>query len=145
MNGSMFAVHLSNPITSRRRQREADDAVMERHRMEREVRESTRKDAYLANQEMEETFRNLPINKQIGSLGRSSTAESNRFKFEADSEDEEDEEELDAGLVKAARLVGTLHDVANGMNSRVSDQTTLLDRLGEKVSSFGLESITFDD
>lgn len=135
MNGSMLSI--SNPFTSSRRQAEADKAVLERHRMERETRESTRKDAYLANQEMEETFMDLrPQQPKV--LGRTSTAENNKFGFEMDSEDEIDEEEINLGVDKVRERVGRLNLAANGMKSRLDEQNELLGTLGVKVSLHAL-------
>ncbi|KAL8865772.1 MAG: hypothetical protein Q9174_006705, partial [Haloplaca sp. 1 TL-2023] len=41
LNGSMFAVHMSNPFTGASRRQARDDAIMDRHRMEREERPAT--------------------------------------------------------------------------------------------------------
>lgn len=112
----------------------ADNAVLERHRMERGTREATRKDAFLSNQEMEETFKNVAGDRGPKSLGVRSQGERKKTGFELESEDEDDEELIEEGLDRAAVLVGKLNGVAHGMNSRVADQNKLLDRLGEKVS-----------
>lgn len=135
----MFAVHVSNPFTTSKRQAAADAAVIERHRMERGTREATRKDAFLSNQEMEQTFKDLPINKNKPKiLGQRTEAEKSKFGFEMDSDEEDDEEAINEGLDQLGDRVGTLRMVANGMNSRVADQNKLLDRLAEKVSPLDL-------
>ena len=95
LNRSMFAVHVSNPFTasSRREQRDAD--VMERHHLEREAREATRRAGYDTNKRLEKTFNDLgkqPPNST--SQKGSSLAERAKYQFEADSEDDEMENEV---------------------------------------------------
>lgn len=42
----MFAVHVSNPFTSKSRQEDRDRKIMENHRSDREQRDATRKAAW---------------------------------------------------------------------------------------------------
>lgn len=85
LNGSMFAVHVSNPFTSNSRKKDRDEEIIRRHREERDQREETRKRGYEGQQKMEGAFRS------IGDAGykpptKSSLAERSKFQFEADSE-----------------------------------------------------------
>lgn len=147
MNGSMFAVHVGNPFTSRRRQREADEAVLQRHQMERTVRETTRKDGYLSTQQMEETFKDIAGNRsQIKPL-EMRTGEKKKNQFELDSDDDEDkqdEKDIQDGLTEAGRLMKKLNTAARGMNTRVTDQNKVLDRLADKVSPLKPTIVKFD-
>ncbi len=95
LNRSMFAVHVSNPFTasSRREQRDAD--VMERHHMEREAREATRRAGYDTNQRLEKTFKDIgKTDPNAAAKKQSSLAERAKYQFEADSEDDEMENEV---------------------------------------------------
>lgn len=95
LNRSMFAVHVSNPFTasSRREQRDAD--VMDRHHMEREAREATRRAGYDTNQRLEKTFKDIgKTDPNAAAKKQSSLAERAKYQFEADSEDDEMENEV---------------------------------------------------
>ena len=149
-NGSMFAVHIGNPLTSSKRQQAADEAVLERHRMERSTREATRKDAFLSNQEMEQTFRDLPSSRRNpGILGQRREGEKRRKDFSfSDSSDEEVEEGIEDGLEEISEDVAELKDLSLAMNKGLADHNVLLDRLAEKVSPLDLDleyfrSLTF--
>lgn len=85
LNGSMFAVHVSNPFTATSRRKERDEEIIRKHREERDQREETRKRAFEGQQKMEGAFRS------IGEAGykaptKASLAERSRYQFEADSE-----------------------------------------------------------
>jgi len=97
LNRSMFAVHVSNPFTGSSRRERQDADVLERHHMEREAREATRRAGYDTNQRLEKTFKD--IGKQdpnTAAKKQSSLAERAKYQFEADSEDDEMENEVSA-------------------------------------------------
>ena len=59
LNGSMFAVHVSNPFTSASRRRDRDERILNTHREERDAREGTRQEAFQTNSRMERVFRDI--------------------------------------------------------------------------------------
>ena len=64
LNRSMFAVHVSNPFTSKQREARKDREAAERHLEQREQREGTRRAAYLSEQRMQQNFQKLSVNDQ---------------------------------------------------------------------------------
>ncbi|PHH79972.1 hypothetical protein CDD80_3257 [Ophiocordyceps camponoti-rufipedis] len=97
LNRSMFAVHVSNPFTSKQRQQRADDEVMSRHRTERDQREATRKEGYQASQRMESTFSEL---ESARNKARPQARKKDYGKFNLDDEEGADEleDQIDEGL-----------------------------------------------
>ena len=86
----MFAVHVSNPFTATSRREKQDADVLERHHLEREAREATRRAGYDTNQRMEKTFKEIGKNQpSAAEKKQSSLAERAKYQFEADSEDDE--------------------------------------------------------
>lgn len=95
LNRSMFAVHVSNPFTAGSRERDRDADVLERHAMEREAREATRRAGYDTNKRMEKTFKDIgKTDPNAAAKKQSSLAERAKYQFEADSEDDEMENEV---------------------------------------------------
>lgn len=96
LNRSMFAVHVSNPFTASSRAEQRDADVLERHHLEREAREATRRAGYQTNQRMEKTFKDLSKQEPNNAAAKkqSSLAERAKYQFEADSEDDEMENEV---------------------------------------------------
>ncbi|KAK7737414.1 Protein transport protein S9 plasma membrane t-SNARE [Cytospora paraplurivora] len=132
LNGSMFAVHVGNPFTAKRRQQEADDAVLERHRMERETRQATRKDAYAAQQGLEQTFMEFERKKRTKNIG-SNRAERSKFIFDDDDgEAEADEDAIDENTEEIADDVSDLKVLATRMGEEISSQNKLIDRIADK-------------
>lgn len=146
LNGSMFAVHVGNPFTSRRRQEEADNKVLEQHRMERATREATRRDAYAATQGMEQAFKEID-RRPPRNLGSQRTAERSKFMFEDDDgEAEEMEDAIDNNLDELGENAAILKGIAYKLGDEVERQNNLIDRITEKVScyclTFSVESFT---
>lgn len=121
--------------------------------MERTTREMTRKDGFLSNQEMEETFKDLAFERNEAKPQKllcSSENKANPYLLPSDSEEDvdqedvDDEEEVNAGVDHAAALMKKLNLAARGMNSRVKDQNKVLDRLADKVSRRALTIVQFD-
>ena len=86
----MFAVHVSNPFTATSRREKQDADVLERHHLEREAREATRRAGFETNQRMEKTFKEIGKNQpSAAEKKQASLAERAKYQFEADSEDDE--------------------------------------------------------
>lgn len=137
LNGSMFRPVAGNPFTRNKRQNAADEAALERHRMERNVREETRSQGFAAQQRMETTFK--AYDDQPKALGGNRAADRSKFTFrddgdEDDSEDERIEDQLDAGLAKMSLRSKQLNMVAQDIGDDIQRHNATLDRLQEKVS-----------
>lgn len=91
----MFAVHVSNPFTASSRREQKDADVLERHHLEREAREATRRAGYDTDQRLQKTFKDLSKQEPNAAAKKQSTlAERAKYQFEADSEDDEMENEV---------------------------------------------------
>ena len=135
LNGSMFAIHPSNPFTASKRREERDAQVMERHRMERAEREQTRKEAYRTDKRLEGTFKDLNLtDAQAKANKQASLAERAKFQFEADSEDEEMENEIDSNLDALGGAATRLNALAKATGKELDEQNRHLERINNKVS-----------
>jgi hypothetical protein len=149
LNKSMFAVHVSNPFTSSQRKAARDQEIIDKHRMEREQRDESRKNAFGSQQRMERAFKDL----QPGDVGyrakqtKASLAERSKFQFEADSEDDEMENEIDSNLDALGHAAGRLNMLARATGKEVDEQNKHIDTIIKKVyfSSHlsALEMLTF--
>lgn len=131
LNGSMFAVHVGNPFTSKQRQQKADEEVLSRHRSEREQREATRRDGYAATQRMEQNMR------QIGgsAMGRAQGRKKDYGKFNLEDEEGADEleDQIDDGLTELEGQVKMMNMVGRAIGAEVDAQNTQIDRIMNKV------------
>ncbi|KAL7794601.1 t-SNARE protein [Trichoderma ceciliae] len=131
LNGSMFAVHVGNPFTSKQRQAKADEEILSRHRSEREQRESTRRDGYAATQRMEQNMR------QLGNsgMGRQQGRKKDYGKFNLDDEEGADEleDQIDDGLTELEGQVKMMNMVGRAIGQEVDVQNSQIDRIMNKV------------
>ncbi|KAI4280992.1 MAG: hypothetical protein L6R38_004021 [Xanthoria sp. 2 TBL-2021] len=133
LNKSMFAVHVSNPFTASSRRQARDDAVMDRHRMEREQREATRRAGYDTSQRMNKTFQELSKEGKAPKPGQSSLAERAKYQFEADEEDDEMENEIDANLTALSGAATRLNGLARATGEALEEDNKHLERINAKV------------
>ncbi|KAI4231472.1 MAG: hypothetical protein L6R40_007722 [Gallowayella cf. fulva] len=133
LNRSMFAVHVSNPFTASSRRQAKDDAVMDRHRMEREQREATRRAGYDTSQRMNKTFQELSKEGRAPKPGQSSLAERAKYQFEADEEDDEMENEIDANLTALSGAATRLNGLARATGEALEEDNRHLERINAKV------------
>ncbi|KAK2004595.1 hypothetical protein LX36DRAFT_622862 [Colletotrichum falcatum] len=137
LNRSMFAVHVSNPFTSKTRAAERDAAVLERHRAERETREATRHDAFKSNQRLEESFKDVTLSGRPQPKAKASVAERSKYVLD-DSDDEgndlarRQEEQIEDGLDQLSGAVGRLNGLARAQMREVDQQNILINKIGEK-------------
>ncbi|KAF4123329.1 protein transport protein SEC9 [Geosmithia morbida] len=133
LNRSMWAVHVSNPFTSKQRQQRADDEVMARHRAERAQREETRRDAYQANQRMEGNFKEL--NQTTAQMQRQRTGKKDYGKFNLDDEDDEArelEDQIDEGIDELGNQVRMMNMVGRAIGREVDAQNSQIERISAK-------------
>lgn len=133
LNKSMFAVHVGNPFTSAQRRERRDEEIINRHREERDQRESSRQAAFQSGQRMEETFRGFNKEGQAAPKGKSTLAERAKYQFENDSEDDEMENELDSNIDALSGAAGRLNMLARATGKEVEEQNKHLERITGKV------------
>jgi protein transport protein SEC9 len=141
LNRSMFAVHVNNPFTSEKKQREREEAIMENHRQEREQRNVTRKNAWDSSSGLDDTFKNMRMGDgpQQQREYRPSAAESNKYVFTDDDDEEnaqamEDETTINRQMGELGNAVSLLNRVAKAQGQTVQRQIVTADRINEKVS-----------
>ncbi|KAL6858639.1 hypothetical protein J3F83DRAFT_750463 [Trichoderma novae-zelandiae] len=129
LNGSMFAVHVGNPFTSKQRQARADEEILSRHRAEREQRETTRRDGYAATQRMEQNMRQLNPG-----MGRQQGRKKDYGKFNLDDEEgaDEMEDQIDEGLTELEGQVKMMNMVGRAIGQEVDVQNKQIDRIMNK-------------
>lgn len=133
LNRSMFAVHVNNPFTSKDRRTQRDEAIMDRHHSERELREATRDAAFRSTQRMNQNFKGID-DASGGPKAKTSLAERAKYQFEADSEDEGMENEIDRNLDDLSGAARRLNLLARATGEEVEQQNQLIQRIAEKVS-----------
>lgn len=134
LNGSMFAVHVSNPFTGAERRRRRDEEIMTKHREDRDQREASRQAAWNTSKRMEDTFRDMSINGgKEGGQRKTNLAERAKYQFEADSEDEDMENEIDNNIELLSGAAGRLNALARATGREVEEQNKHLDRIAGKV------------
>ena len=129
----MFAVHVSNPFTSGSRAARADADVLERHHLEREQREATRRAGYDTDQRLQKTFQDIGKKDANAAAKKQSTlAERAKYQFEADSEDDEMENEIDSNLEALGGAASRLNGLARATGKEVEDQNERLIIINQK-------------
>ncbi|KAK5987697.1 Protein transport protein SEC9 [Cladobotryum mycophilum] len=130
LNRSMFAVHVGNPFTSKQRQQRADEAVMSRHREERDAREATRRDGYAASQRVQTNIR------QIGKTGTSQQQgrkkDYGKFNLEDEEGADELEDQIDDGLTELEGQVKMMNMVGRAIGQEVDAQNKQIERIMNK-------------
>lgn len=136
LNKSMFAVHISNPLTSASRRQRRDDDIMEKHQTERAMREATRREGYETDQRLQKTFKDLNNATDNSAVARkkSSLAERAKYQFEADSEDEKMEDEIDSNIEALHGAATRLNGLARATGTELDEQNRHLTRINDKVS-----------
>jgi hypothetical protein len=128
----MFAVHVNNPFTAKDRRTQRDEAIMDRHHEERELRESTRKAAFDSTQRMNQSFKGLD-QTSVQPKTKSSLAERAKFQFEPDSDDDAMESEIDRNLDDLSGAAKRLNLLARATGEEVEQQNRLIQNIAEKV------------
>ncbi|KAF5009038.1 hypothetical protein FDECE_4725 [Fusarium decemcellulare] len=139
LNRSMFAVHVSNPFTSKQRQMKADEEVMSRHRAERDQREATRRDGFQANQRMESNFRDM--NASGRPRGQPRKKDYGKFNLEDEEGADELEDQIDDGITELEGQVSMMNMVGRAIGKEVDSQNKQIDRIMNKASDTCLRSV----
>ncbi|KAI0852477.1 hypothetical protein F5Y00DRAFT_226740 [Daldinia vernicosa] len=143
LNRSMFAVHVGNPFTASKRQREIEQKALDEHRSEREIRETTRKEGYMGNQRMEATFREAEASANNHVWKKQSAAERSKYAFEDDDDEETNaqEDEIDENMELTARRLASINHLAHNISDIVDTQNKTIDRIGSKSDKLSDETV----
>ncbi|KAI0117326.1 hypothetical protein F4814DRAFT_448327 [Daldinia grandis] len=143
LNRSMFAVHVGNPFTASKRQRDIEQKALDEHRSEREIRETTRKDGYVGNQRMEATFREVEASANNHVWKKQSAAERSKYAFEDDDDDEviTQEDEINDNMELTARRLASVNKAAHSISDIVDNQNKIIDRIGTKSDQLSDETV----
>jgi hypothetical protein len=98
LNRSMFAVHVANPFTAKKREEAANAIALEKHQRERQQRDMTREEAYSSTARAQRQQRDINGNIIRTPGTQRNLADRAKYQFEADSEDDEMENEIDDNL-----------------------------------------------
>ncbi|KAA8900858.1 V-SNARE [Sphaerosporella brunnea] len=129
LNGSMFAIHVKNPMKSKSRARAEEERILQQHQADREERERTRQAGF---QSREAVGRALQGRGSAPGGAKMSLAERSKYQFEADESDEEKEREIDQNLDQLAAITGRLKGLAMATGEEVDRQNTQIDRIMRK-------------
>ncbi|KAI1482541.1 hypothetical protein F4774DRAFT_406715 [Daldinia eschscholtzii] len=147
LNRSMFAVHVGNPFSASKKQREIEQRALDEHRAEREVRETTRKEGYSGNQRMEAAFREVETSANNHVWKKQSEAERSKYAFEDDDDEEKTqrvnglENELDDNMAFIAGRVSSINKAAHLIGDLVDTQNKTIDRIGSKSDKLSDETV----
>ncbi|KAF2723253.1 hypothetical protein K431DRAFT_344820 [Polychaeton citri CBS 116435] len=132
LNRSMFAVHVANPFTAKKREEAANAIALDKHQRERAQRDATASAAYSSKARHHAQQRDLNGNV-IRQANAKSLADRAKYQFEADSEDDEMENEIDENLDAIHRGVKTLNMVGKAMGEEIESQNRHIDRISNKT------------
>ncbi|KAI5236857.1 plasma membrane snare protein-like protein [Aureobasidium subglaciale] len=132
LNRSMFAMHVANPFTAKKREEAANAIALEKHRVERERADDTRSNAYSTTQRHAGQERNMRGGK---THDKATLANRAKYQFEADSEDEAMEGEIEENLDVIHRSAKTLHALGNAMGDELDEQNKHINRIIGKTET----------
>ncbi|PNS20869.1 Protein transport protein sec9 [Sphaceloma murrayae] len=134
LNRSMFAVHVSNPFTKGKREAEANQYVLDKHREERAKMDQTRAEAISSASRQKGFERGLQGSGSAGEKRDKKTlAQRSKYQFEADSEDDEMENEIDDNLDAIHRGAKTLNQLGQAMGKELDSQNKHITRITGKT------------
>lgn len=132
LNRSMFAVHVANPFTAKKREEAAIAIALDKHQSERKQMDDTRANAYSTTSRHQAQGRDLrPIRN---ATDKASLAQRSKYQFEADSEDDEMENEIDANLEAIHKGARSLNLLGQAMGEELDEQNKHIGRIINKVS-----------
>jgi len=135
LNGSMFAIHVKNPMKSKSRAEAEEKRVLERHEAERDERERTRQFGYESRDRVGRALNDVPSGGHAGRT-QMSMAERSKYQFEADESDDEKEREIHNNLDQLSAITGRLKGLAMATGEEVDRQNQQIDKIMKKVCCF---------
>ncbi|KAI5853103.1 hypothetical protein DFP73DRAFT_470614 [Morchella snyderi] len=129
-NGSMFAIHMKNPLRSASRAKQEEARILARHQEEREERERTREFGFESKNGVGRALNgNGGYNKPSSKM---SLAERSKYQFEADESDDEKEREIENNLDSLGAVTGRLRNLAMATGQEVDRQNAQIDVIMRK-------------
>ncbi|KAI5852516.1 plasma membrane snare protein-like protein [Morchella snyderi] len=132
LNGSMFAVHVSNPFNSSKRAQEEERRILERHQSDREERDKTRQFGFESRNHVGKALGGSSGGGTGRMSGKMSLAERSKYQFEGDESDDEKEREIDNNLDALGAVTGRLKNLAMATSQEVDRQNAQIDKIMKK-------------
>ncbi|KAL1303667.1 hypothetical protein AAFC00_007021 [Neodothiora populina] len=133
LNRSMFAVHVANPFTAKKREEAALAIALDKHQTERRQMDDTRSNAYSTTARHQAQGRDLkPIRH---ATDKASLAQRAKYQFEADSEDDEMENEIDGNLEAIHKGARSLNMLGRAMGEELDEQNKHIARIIDKTDT----------
>ncbi|KAI0154825.1 hypothetical protein GGR57DRAFT_465124 [Xylariaceae sp. FL1272] len=139
LNRSMFAVHVKNPFTEKRRTAQQEARIMAQNQEDREVREATRRDKFAQNTRMEQNFAGFDQNETPSSFTRANRGDRSKYTLEDDSDEEgaaaldQANDQIERDLEQMSIGVGKLKRIGQAMGEELDHSNKLIDRIGSKT------------
>lgn len=130
LNGSMFSIHVKNPLASKARAQEEERRILERHQSDREEREKTREFGFESRNRVDNA---LKSGGRAGPPSKMSLAERSKYQFEGDDSDDEKEKEIENNLDALGAVTGRLRGLAMATSEEVDRQNVQIDKIMKKV------------
>lgn len=138
LNRSVFAVHVSNPFTSKRRAKEMEERIKTQREMDKEMQNETRQKLFDSTNSVTHAM-NSVNDQRLGRTpqhGADSIREkysrdqilkrNKKYAFEGDDEDEDLEVEIDRNLNEISNVSKRLKNIAMSQNQEVNKQQNRL-------------------
>ncbi|KAI1401030.1 hypothetical protein F4819DRAFT_341150 [Hypoxylon fuscum] len=139
LNRSMFAVHVKNPFTEKRKTAEDEQRVITENQFNREARDATRREKFAQGARMEANYKELARDNGSSSFSKPNRNDRNKYTLEDDS-DEEGARELDNDNEAIENNLDALYNgsvrlgrVAKALGEELDHGNQLIDRIGSKT------------
>ncbi|KAI0396652.1 hypothetical protein F5Y17DRAFT_75360 [Xylariaceae sp. FL0594] len=138
LNRSMFAVHVENPFTEKRRTAEEEARILQQNQADREIREASRRDKFAQHMRMERNMADLD-KPSTSSFSGGNRADRNKYMLEDDSDEESKaqleaaNEQIERDLDQMSIGVAKLKAVGKAMGEELDHGNKLIDRIGAKT------------
>ncbi|KAL6926911.1 hypothetical protein ACO0SA_003994 [Hanseniaspora valbyensis] len=151
LNRSVFAVHVSNPFTSKRRARELEEKIKNQREMDKEMQNDARQKLYDSTNSVSHAMNSV----NDGRLGRKPQqgadslkekysrneilTRNKKYVFEGDEEDEDLEVEIDRNLDEIGAISKRLKNIATSQSAEVNKQQNRLNDIEEDTDNLDIK------
>ncbi|KAI1334767.1 P-loop containing nucleoside triphosphate hydrolase protein [Xylariaceae sp. FL0016] len=139
LNRSMFAVHVKNPFTEKRKTAEEEARIVNQNQSDRDIREASRRDKFQQNQRMEQNFAGFDKDDVPSSFTRGNQGDRSKYTLEDDSDEEgaaqleAANEQIERDLEQMSIGVGKLKRIGQAMGDEIEHGDKLINRIGSKT------------
>ncbi|KAI1757077.1 hypothetical protein F4782DRAFT_481163 [Xylaria castorea] len=139
LNRSMFAVHVKNPFTEKRRTAEEEAKIVQQNQSDRDVREASRRDKFAQHSRMERTFAGFDNPDMSNTTTAANRGDRNKYMLEDDSDEEGNgqleaaNDQIEKDLEQMSIGVARLKAVGKAMGDELDHGNKLIDRIGAKT------------